>query len=119
VNFPMVHTGELAELVSWARASTEPDAVFQFADVRRGLEPGIFRVRAERAIYADWKAGGQVNFLPSYARMWAERWRVIERPKPLGVYRELGVQYVVFTAARAPKGVTPVWSNRQWAVFRL
>ncbi len=119
VNYPIVHSAELQELVEWARHSTPSDAVFQFADVRRGLEPGIFRVRAERAIFADWKAGGQVNFLPEFAKMWADRWNIAERPKPLSVYRELDVDYVVFTVDKAPKGADPVWSNRKWAVFRV
>jgi hypothetical protein len=109
----------LAELVRWARESTSRDAVFQFADVRRGLQPGQFRARAERAIFADWKSGGQVNFLPHYAQMWAERWKQTERPKALPVYRELGIDYVVFSAGKEPKTAAPVWRNEGWVVFRV
>ena len=42
------------------------EAVFQFGDAAGGWSPGVFRVRAKRALYVDWKAGGQVNFLPSF-----------------------------------------------------
>ena len=54
--------------------NTPKDAVFQFGDAERRLEPGVFRARAKRALYVDWKAGGQVNFLQPFAMLWAERW---------------------------------------------
>ncbi|MBC7927390.1 MAG: hypothetical protein H7039_17205 [Bryobacteraceae bacterium] len=118
INFPLLHTRELHELTQWARSQTPADSVFQFADARKGLEPGIFRVRAERAIYADWKAGGQVNFLPQYAYLWADRWRKVERVQPLSVYRELGIHYVVYGTGRVPRNAIPVYSNRRWSVLQ-
>ena len=65
-SYPLLHTAELDSLAQWARDETPKDAVFQFADSGRGLEPGVFRARARRALYVDWKAGGQVNFLPDF-----------------------------------------------------
>jgi hypothetical protein len=111
-------TPELDNLIEWARASTPPDSVFQFADIRRGLEPGVLRSRAQRAIYADWKAGGQVNFMPSFARIWADRWKQVERPQSLLRYRELGIDFVVFRSGKAPKNAKPVFRNAAWTVFR-
>ena len=61
-------TPELAQLSAWARASTPPDAVFLFPDVAHGLDPGIFRAEALRAVYVDWKSGGQANFYAAMAR---------------------------------------------------
>jgi len=116
-NFPVVETPELTRLSEWAKANTPREAVFQFADVRRGLEPGVFRSRAARAIYADWKAGGQVNFQPNFAPIWGERWKQVERPQSLARYRELGVNYAVFGPEKAPKNKQPVWSNSRWKVF--
>jgi hypothetical protein len=117
-NFTRVMTPELDNLIEWARSSTPPDSVFQFADVRRGLEPGVLRSRAQRAIYADWKAGGQVNFMPSFARIWADRWKQVERPQSLLRYRELGIDFVVFRSGKAPKNAKPVFRNAAWTVFR-
>ena len=49
VNYTPVDSPDLRELIRWARSSTPKEAVFQFADVRRGLQPGILRARAVRA----------------------------------------------------------------------
>src|ERR1019366_671183 len=61
VNYPSLHTPDLAQLSAWARANTERDAVFVFPGAGRSLAPGIFRSDAQRAVYVDWKGGGQVN----------------------------------------------------------
>ena len=111
VNYPNMHNPDLDELSNWASGNTPQNAVFQFADIRRGADPGVFRARAERAIFADWKAGGQVNFLPDFARVWADRWKRVERPQPVSVYRDLNIDYVVFSAPKVPKGLAPVWSE--------
>ena len=119
VTAPTLHSAELNELASWARVSTPKDAVFQFADVRRGLEPGVFRARAMRAIWADWKSGGQSNFMNSFATEWARRWKIADKPQTLAKYRELGIDYVVFSAPKAPKDAPPVFSNARWTVFQV
>jgi hypothetical protein len=99
VNYPAPHTPELAQLSAWARASTPPDAVFLFADSGRSPDSGIFRAEAVRAIYVDWKGGGQANYLPGYAEQWWFRWQQTNanrfRPAMLPKYAALGVQYVV------------------------
>ena len=33
--------------------------MFLFPDVGHDLYPGIFRALSERALYVDWKSGGQ------------------------------------------------------------
>jgi Domain of unknown function (DUF6798) len=118
-NYPAIHTGELDDLARWARENTSKDAVFQFADTGRRLEPGIFRVRAKRALYADWKSGGQVNFLKSFAETWGERWKIVSKPQPVDVYAKLGIDYVVFQSANRQPGHTPVFQNREWVVYDL
>ncbi|HUE21644.1 MAG TPA: hypothetical protein VMQ86_08180, partial [Bryobacteraceae bacterium] len=67
---PQLHTRELAQLSAWARASTSADAVFLFADGGKQLQPGIFRSEALRAVYVDWKGGGQVNYLTDLGQQW-------------------------------------------------
>ena len=75
VNYPVVHTPELAQLSAWARSSTPADAVFLFPDSGRGLAPGVFRAEALRAVYVDWKGGGQVNYLGEFGEEWWRRWQ--------------------------------------------
>jgi hypothetical protein len=117
-NYAPLATEELDDVAQWARRETPKDAVFQFADAGRQLAPGVFRARAVRALYADWKSGGQSNFLRSFAEIWGERWKQVSKPQPLQTYGQLGIDYVVFSAGKAPPGATPVYSNHGWAVFR-
>jgi len=73
-NYPALHNQELEELSAWARQSTPKESVFHFADAGKDLAPGIFRARALRAVWVDWKGGGQVNFMEPLAREWWRRW---------------------------------------------
>jgi len=99
VNYPKLHTPELAQLSTWAHGSTPVDAVFLFPDAGRGLAPGIFRSEAQRAVYVDWKGGGQVNYLREFGEEWWFRWQQTMAPKftpaALPKYDGLGIQYVV------------------------
>jgi hypothetical protein len=119
-NFAALHHAELDELARWARQNTPKDALFQFADAGRDLPPGVFRARATRALYADWKAGGQVNFHKQFSELWWQRWQQIEKPRTLEQYRELGIDYVVFKAgSTVPTGGLPVYANARYVVFKL
>ena len=122
VNYPAPHTPELEQLSAWARASTPPDAVFLFADSGRSPDSGIFRAEAVRAIYVDWKGGGQANYLPGYAEQWYFRWQQTNanrfRPAMLPKYEALGVQYVVLQPKnRLPR--PPAFENGKYAVYAL
>jgi hypothetical protein len=117
-NYPSVHQPELNELASWARTSTPKDALFQFADAGQGLTPGIFRARSLRALYVDWKAGGQVNFLREFPFLWWDRWQRVEKPQPLTVYRDLAIDYVVFSATHPQSGARPVFQNSKYLVYQ-
>lgn len=116
-NYPPLHSAELNQLVEWARTNTDKDALFQFADFGRDLQPGVFRARAKRALYADWKAGGQVNFLPVFADTWRTRWQHVEKPLTLPEYARLGIDYVVFQ--RPVEGETPVYENGKFFVYSV
>jgi hypothetical protein len=76
-NYPAAHSAELDGLSSWARGATPIEAVFHFPDAGKELYPGIFRARAERAVWVDWKGGGQVNFMEPLAREWWKRWSAL------------------------------------------
>lgn len=119
---PNLHTAELDELAAWARAATGKDDVFLFADAGRRLEPGVFRARALRALFVDWKSGGQANLLRDYGYEWKRRWEAVREARPplrsMEEYAKLGVDWVVVAPANAPAGMTPAFHNAHYAVFR-
>jgi hypothetical protein len=120
VNYPRAHTPELAQLSEWARRSTPIDAVFLFPDLGRDLEPGIFRAEALRAVYVDWKGGGQVNYLRDFAPVWWQRWQQTMQgfhAADLNRYAALGIRYVALRKPLAAR--TPVFQNAQWLVYDL
>jgi hypothetical protein len=120
---PRLDSPELAQLSRWARAATPRDAVFLFADAGKGLQPGVFRATAERAIYVDWKGGGQVNYLTELGAEWWSRWRqVMSSPfnsAELPRYRELGIDYVVLSPANRLPGRAPAFENARYMVYSL
>ena len=106
-NYPALHTPQLAQLSAWARASTPRDAVFFFPDAGHALDPGIFRADSVRAVYVDWKGGGQVNYFADFAREWGRRWQIaMAGPLDISRYAPLGIDYIVLRPqhrlARAP-----------------
>jgi len=93
----VIPTPALTEVSEWAAANTAKDAVFLFPQSGKSLEPGLFRSQALRAVYVDWKGGGQANFLPSFALEWWSRYQdVMQQPQSLAHYRSLGIDYLVF-----------------------
>jgi hypothetical protein len=118
VNYPRLHTPELAELSAWARANTSRDAVFLFPDVNKGLAPGIFRTESLRAVYVDWKGGGQVNYLKELGEQWWFRWQQTRnfRAADLPRYGAIGVGYV---ALQKPLERQAEFRNAGWFVYRV
>ncbi len=122
-NYPNYHSRELDQLAEWGAAHTSRDAMFLFPDAARFPSPGIFRVKAERAIFADWKGGGQVNFLHSFGEVWWDRWQKTTRRKidagALADFRAMGIDYVVVKPEHRVAGVEPVFENRGYVVYKL
>ena len=120
VNYPRLHTPELEQLAGWARASTATDAVFLFPDADRDLYPGIFRPEALRAVYVDWKGGGQVNYLKELGEQWWSRWQqAMAKPLPPEQYRKLGIDYLVYRTQHKPAGMQPVFENAAYCVYKI
>lgn len=113
---------ELRQLAGWARAETPAGAVFLFPDAGKGLEPGAFRALALRAVYVDWKSGGQVNYLRQFSERWWERWRqnASTRPGPeaLPRYAGWGVDYIVLRPEHRLPGRTAAYENSRFLVYR-
>jgi hypothetical protein len=118
VNYPRLHTPDLAQLSAWARANTPRDAVFVFPGANRSLAPGIFRSEALRAVYVDWKGGGQVNYLKDLGEQWWFRWRQIRnfQPADLPQYTASGITYVVL---KEPLPGAPQFQNSTYVVYQL
>jgi hypothetical protein len=120
-NYSHPHSPELTALAEWAAARTQPDAMFHFADAERALTPGIFRAEAVRALYVDWKGGGQVNQNWTFAREWQSRWNWAREARPpllpAGEYASAGIDYVVVGPKNGLPGLQPVYSNASWQVF--
>jgi hypothetical protein len=106
-NYPAAHSTELDGLSNWARSATPLEAVFHFPDAGKELYPGIFRARAERAVWVDWKGGGQVNFMEPLAREWWKRWSAL----PAGTG-----DYLVRKAGRC--GGDALYTNAKFCVER-
>lgn len=123
VNYTELRTPELDALSRWARASTPQDAVYLFPDAGRQLEPGVFRADALRAVYVDWKAGGQVNFLPGFARQWWVRWQQTMagkfQPADCARFKALGVDYVVVKPRNRIAARVPVYENSRFLVYGI
>lgn len=122
VNYPKLHTPELAQLSAWARSSTPADAVFLFPDAPRGLAAGVFRAEALRAIYVDWKGGGQVNYLGEFGEQWWFRWQqtLAQRYTPSAIpkYSGLGIHYIVVSPKnRLPRPAD--FENAAYLAYRL
>jgi len=122
VNYPSLHTPELKELSDWARQNTPPQAVFFFAGAYKDLAPGIFRVEAQRAIYVDWKGGGQVNLLHGFALEWWRRWHDAHpatfHASDVPALRALGIDYLVLPPQKAPPDAPLLFRNAKYVVVR-
>jgi len=121
--YPRLHTPELNQLSAWARASTPRDAVFLFGDAGKQLQPGIFRAQALRAVYVDWKGGGQVNYLAGLGEQWWMRWQqVLAAPfqaQDIARDRALGIDYLVLSPRDRLPGRAPAFENAAYLVYAL
>ncbi len=122
-NYPALHTPELEQLARWAQTSTPQDAVFLFADAGQDVAPGIFRAEAVRAVYVDWKSGGQVNFFRDLGEEWWSRWQQTLaqpfEPHDVARYRALGIDYIIVDPKNRLPDAVPVFENARYAVYKL
>jgi hypothetical protein len=122
-NYQPLPRAAIDSLAAWARAATPVDAVFLFPNARKDVSPALFRARAERALYVDWKGGGQVNYLPDFALEWWKRWQQTRegrwnvRAADLRRIGAMGVDYVVVPADRPIAGAEPAFLNQRFRVY--
>ncbi len=111
-NYPQLETTDLVQLENYARENTPKDAMFLFAGAGHRLEPGIFRARALRSVYVDWKSGGQVNYYRSLAEEWWMRWEQVnelkDRKPDVVELAGLGIDYLVSSGPSKPEGLQSI-----------
>jgi hypothetical protein len=114
---------ELDHLAVWARGSTPKDAVFLFPDAGKQAYPGAFRAEALRAVYVDWKSGGQVNYLPGFADQWWFRWQQTMakrfQPRDVPKYGALGIQYIVLQPKNRLPGRMPAFESAKYVAYSV
>jgi len=122
-NYQPLARAAIDSLAAWARAATPQDAVFLFPNARKDVSPAVFRVLARRALYVDWKGGGQVNYLPDFATEWWKRWEETRegrwnvRAADLRRIAAMGVDYVVVPADRPISGAEPAFQNQRFRAY--
>jgi len=122
-NYPDLHSPDITDLSRWARDNTPSAALFLFPDAGHLVYPGIFRVNANRALYVDWKSGGQVNYLKDFADEWRTRWEMVSRSgfgaDAIPRYRSLGIEYLVLKTEHGLTGIDALYRNASYAVYRI
>jgi hypothetical protein len=122
-NYPDTRRPELDQLSAWAAAQTPKEAMFLFPDAGRQSTAGIFRVKARRAVYVDWKGGGQVNFLRDFSAIWWERWQKTTTRRltrnAINDFRAMGIDYMVVKPEHRLADRAPVFENAKFVAYRL
>lgn len=123
VNYRVVDTADVREVSDWARQNTPKDAMFLFADGAKDPAGSIFRARSLRAVYVDWKGGGQVNLLKDFALQWWERWSEVMEPgyapKRIPDYTARGIDYLVLTKANRMQDRAALFENNAFVVYKI
>lgn len=122
-NYPQADLAALNDLASFAQTQTPKDAVFLFGDAGMNLDPGVFRAKSLRAVYVDWKSGGQINFSEPLAKEWWQRWLDTKalhfEPWTLSRLPALGIDFLVLTPSHRLTDRRPIYENAQYLVYRL
>jgi uncharacterized protein DUF6798 len=121
-NYPRPDLSGLEDLAQFARAQTPKDAVFLFGDAGSSPDPSIFRAESQRAVYVDWKSGGQMNFSEPLAREWWQRWQNTNalRFDQMEVSRlaGLGIDYLVLSPTHRLADRRPEFENGQFVLYK-
>jgi hypothetical protein len=122
-NYTLLPTASVSSLSDWARSATPPGAVFLFPDAGKARYPGMFRAQAMRAVYVDWKSGGQVNFVKQFGELWWQRWQEMRqlrfRPADVARYRAQGISYFVLQASHRLPKLTPLYQNADYVAYAV
>ena len=107
------------QLARWARENTVREAIFQFGDTARRLEPGIFRVRAKRSSLRRLEGRRPGEFSTVFCRNLGERWADLAQLQPISKYRDRDIDYLVLQKSNRQAQMASVFENSQWIVYDL
>ena len=118
VNYPRLHTAGARAAFRLGARQHSARRGFCLPGRQPRLAPGIFRSEALRAVYVDWKGGGQVNYLKDLGEQWWFRWQQTRnfQPADLPQYAATGVTYVVL---QEPLPRAPQFQNATYVVYQI
>ena len=113
----------IADLARFARDQTPKDAVFLFADAGASGDPSVFRAESLRALYVDWKSGGQINYHEASAQEWWQRWQAANQlryqPSALDTIEKLPIDYLVLQPKNRLPDRHPIYESPQFVVYQV
>jgi Domain of unknown function (DUF6798) len=122
-NYSSLDLSAVESVAQFARTSTPKDAVFLFADVGKSPLPSIFRAESDRAVYVDWKSGGQMNFHESFAREWWQRWQNTNAlrfdPSKADSFPGLGIDYLVLSGTHRLDNWQRVFESDELSIYSV
>ncbi len=120
-NYPHIDKRPVAEVAHWAETNTWGSSVFLFPDAGHDLAPGIFRALSRRALWVDWKSGGQVNYFESLGQEWWSRWQQTMEgaftAQRLQGMLDLPIDYYVLKRSDRLASPKPVFENQVYVVY--
>ena len=116
-NYATTDRSSLQALAQFADSNTPKDSIFLFADAGRSADPSIFRAIAKRAVYVDWKAGGQINYHESLGMEWWQRWQETNELRYNGHLPAAGINYLVLTPAHRLAEQKPIFENSNYVLY--
>ena len=119
-NYTPLENADLTAAARWTRENTAKDAMFLLPELARSGESGIFRVRAQRALFVDWKIGGQVNYSRELSFEWWRRMQLVDdKKRTFESWRSEGVDYVVLKAPTPFASGSEVFRNARYAIYKI
>jgi hypothetical protein len=119
--YPHINTGPILQIADWAKTTTWGSSMFLFPDAGHALYPGIFRAESRRALWVDWKSGGQANYFESVGAEWLGRWQqAMEGGFSVSRLRSLlplPIDYYVLKQEHRLANVKPAYENAEFVVY--
>ncbi len=120
-NYKRTDNRTIVDVADWAANNTWGSSMFLFPDAGRDLYPGVFRAQSRRALWVDWKSGGQVNYFESLATEWFSRWQqTVNGPysaQRLQSMLQLPIDYYVVKSSHRLQHIPTVYANTDFAVY--
>ncbi len=113
--------GQVDELADWAERNTWGSSMFLFPDAGQNLDPGVFRAKSRRAVWADWQSGVAVDYSESAGVEWRSRWAETMQGQfsaaRLQRLLSLPIDYYVLQRQDQIAGVRAVFTNDEFTVY--